>query len=971
MKTKTYEGASAKEISFPIGGIGSGCIGLGGNGRLIDWEIFNRPNKGSVNGFSHFAVKAERDGLVLGARVLQGDLQPSYMGNFGKPMFASFGFGPPRETLAGVPHFRDVTFEGSYPFAKLSFSDPQFPGKAGLSAWNPLIPLNEDDSSLPSAFFEVTLENTDTAPIEYTVAFSAANPLTRGALLNTTEIRDGVRYLHLRSDDADRGNPAYGDLCVATDASDTGFQNYWYRGRWFDSLGVFWRDFTAPGKLRNRTYQPDPAARSDTGTLTAHLKLAPGQTGTVRFLLSWNFPNNTNYWNPVPESKKEAVGDAGADAAACSCDSGCGETGGCCDPAGHPAGTWKNWYATKFEHSFATSRYAMANWNRLYCETRQFHDALFSSTLPDSVLDAVSANISILKSPTCLRLEDGSFYGWEGCGCDSGCCEGSCTHVWNYAYALPFLFPKLERSMRDLDFRHNMREDGGMVFRMQLPVGRERGVFRPCADGQFGGVLKAYRDWKISGDTEWLKGHWEAIKKNIAFAWSPTNEDGWDADKDGVLEGRQHHTLDMELFGPNSWLTGFYLGALKAAGEMADFLGDKPAAAEFSGLFIKGKAWADTHLFNGEYYMQKIDLKDKRLLERYDSGTSLFGDSTLSAYWNEEALEIKYQIGEGSAIDQVLAQWHANLSGLGEIYRPDQVKKALGAIYKYNYKRSFRDFFNPCRLYSMNDEGGVVICDWPEGVYKPVVPTPYCEETMYGFEYQAAIHMIQEGMVEEGLEIVRVIRSRFDGEKRNPWNEFECGSNYARSMASYALLNALSGFSYDMVKGRIGFKPVISGYRETDETESVLVGQMRMEKDSQPHSAQSGQMQLNRTERAHMEPYGKMLPADEAFQCFWSLDAGWGTYRQGLYGAELHLAVGTLPLRELELDKAAFDRAAGTIPQNHPGSAVPFAGMRALSLDCRSENGTRFVSANIRDGVVELEDGFTLQAGETLAVPFV
>ena len=205
------------------------------------------------------------------------------------------------------------------------------------------------------------------------------------------------------------------------------------------------------------------------------------------------------------------------------------------------------------------------------------------------VLEAVSANLSTLKSPTCLRLEDGSFYGWEGCGCVEGCCEGSCTHVWNYAQALPFLFPSLERSMRDLDFRYNMRDDGGMVFRLQLPLGRERGVFRPCVDGQFGGVMKLYRDWKICGDTEWLRSHWDAVKKNIAFAWAPTNADGWDRDQDGILEGRQHHTLDMELFGPNSWLTGMYLGALKAAAEMADTLGDTEAEDRYRALFKRGQ----------------------------------------------------------------------------------------------------------------------------------------------------------------------------------------------------------------------------------------------------------------------------------------------------------------------------------------------------------------------------------------------
>ena len=78
----TYEGRRTREISFPLGGIGSGCIGLAGNGELIDAEIFNRPNKGSHLGFTHFAVKAERDGEVLDARVLRGDEQIKFVSQF-------------------------------------------------------------------------------------------------------------------------------------------------------------------------------------------------------------------------------------------------------------------------------------------------------------------------------------------------------------------------------------------------------------------------------------------------------------------------------------------------------------------------------------------------------------------------------------------------------------------------------------------------------------------------------------------------------------------------------------------------------------------------------------------------------------------------------------------------------------------------------------------------------------------------
>ena len=383
----------------------------------------------------------------------------------------------------------------------------------------------------------------------------------------------------------------------------------------------------------------------------------------------------------------------------------------------------------------------------------------------------------------------------------SGHLDARGTHVWNYAQALPFLFPKLERSMREADYKCNLLPSGGMPFRIQLPLGtlhEPANAHRPCADGQFGGVMKVYRDWKICGDTEWVRSLWHAVKASIEFAWNPQNPDRWDPGKTGVLHGRQHHTLDMELFGPNAWLTGFYLGALKAGAEMADALGEPETASEYRAIFARGKAWMDKNLFNGEYYDQKLKLNDKALLESFDA----------MSYWSEEHQEIKYQIGEGCGIDQVLAQWHANLYGLGEIFDPKQTKSALQALFKHNFKPSMRNFYNPWRVFCINDEGGIVIADWPEGKIKPMIPVCYAQETMNGFEYSAAVLMIQNGMIEEGMAVVVALRDRYDGEKRNPWNEFECGSSYARSMASYALLNAFSGFEFDMRQGYIGFQQI-------------------------------------------------------------------------------------------------------------------------------------------------------------------
>jgi uncharacterized protein (DUF608 family) len=337
------------------------------------------------------------------------------------------------------------------------------------------------------------------------------------------------------------------------------------------------------------------------------------------------------------------------------------------------------------------------------------------------------------------------------------------------------------------------------------------------------------------------------------------------------MEGRQHHTLDMEMFGENAWLSGLYLGGLKAGANIARALGDEAATQEYERIFESGREKLNRELFNGEYFIQKIDLTDRTVLGPYASGAkSLQNQDIYAAYWNDEKKEILYQIADGCGIDQVLAQWHANLIGLGEIFDHDKAVSALKSIYKHNFVPSMREHFNPCRLYALNNEAGSIICAWPKETKLPAITIVYAEETMHGFEYQAAIHMIQEGMVEEGLRMVSAVRERYDGEKRNPWNEIECGSNYARSMASYALLLAFSGFKYDVPRGLIGFNPI-------------------------------------------GDP--------DKFQSLWSLDGGWGRVAFEKDRVRLTLEGGAIPVRTLELAKPGRAPQAVTVD----GKAVRFA----------------------------------------------
>jgi non-lysosomal glucosylceramidase len=786
-----YEGERLKEISFPLGGIGSGSIGLAGSGRLVDWELFNRPNKGSVNGYSHFAVRAERGGKVVDARVLNGPFLGAAAGDYTGLPFRSYGFGARREYLVGLPHFATCRFDGRFPVAEISFVDERFPGAAKLTAFNPLIPMEGDASSLPAAFFEVEIENTDDAPLDYTVIGVLGNPLTAEARSAPAKGTGWTGARHetkgLPSDDVERGA-----LLLATDADEVSVQRHLFRGAWFDMLEVYWSDVLAGGRFTDRSYGDGrPSREADHTLVAAHFALAPGERRTVRFLVGWHVPNCRKYW----------VSNNGLRAPA--------------KPVGE---VWQNYYATLFPDVDAVAETAFANWSKWRGETFRFRDVFYAQTLPPAVLDAAGANISILKSSTVLRLEDGTFYGWEGVHPDAGSCEGSCTHVWNYQQTLPFLFPALERSMREADFRYNQDPaTGGMAFRLQLPLGIGISDVRPCADGQFGNVLKVYRDWKISGDTAWLEAFWPAVKAAIAFAWDPGNPDQWDPDKSGVLTGRQHHTLDMELYGANSWLNGFYLGALKAGAEMATALGDDAAAEEYQAIYERGRAWTNEHLFSGTHFIQRIDISDRNQLDRFASGPdTIVAGSIYDLYWSDEHRQVKYQVGEGCIIDQVLGQWHAGLYGLGDLFDHDKTETALRTIMANNFKARLGDVYNPCRVYGFEDEAGTLICTWPEGTTKPAIPVPYAQESMHGFEYAFGATLMQYGLLEDGVKVFDAVRDRYDGSSRNPWNEIECGSNYSRSMAAYAGLLVLSGFSFDATRGHLGFDPKVRSGDQVD-----------------------------------------------------------------------------------------------------------------------------------------------------------
>ena len=788
-----------KEIAFPLGGIGTGCVSLGGRGDLRDWEIFNRPGKGVDLPFSFFALWAKARGGKPLARILERRLLPPYGG----------GFGAPRGQLSGVARMEEASFRGEFPMAWVDFKDREVPVEVQLQAWSPMIPLEPDDSGIPCAVFYWRIKNPGSEAVEISLAGSIFNPIGTdgidlgrrrlGENLNVFEEAGGFRGLKLSSNSLKPGDPAFGTMAFTTTWKDVGVQTRWYRGGWWDNAHLFWEDFAPDGRLAQvKDSDPSPRGRSDTGTLVLHARLAPGETKVLPFFLVWHFPNRVNYWNREKEVRGKRVG---------------------------------NYYTTRFKDAWDAAGYLVKNLKRLERGTRAFHDALFSSTLPGYVLDAVSSQASILKTNTVFRDEKGGFFAFEGQGDHGGCCPLNCTHVWNYEAALSRLYPSLERSMRETDFLHNTLPCGHMAFRTLLPLGPWWWRRKAAADGQMGCVIRAYREWRYSGDTAWLRRIWPGVKAALEFAWKGPGKDcpqwvsevdpsPWDADKDGVMEGVQHNTYDIEFYGPNPMMGALYLGALKAASGMAEALGEGDKAREYMGLYRAGRGKLEALLWNGEYYVQKIQIPQGVEVPeelRTPDKTACGPDCACKAPPGGKAPameagrpEPKYQFGEGCLSDQLLGQFLCFQSGLGYVLDPGHVGKALHSVFTYNFMPRIGAFSNVQRVFALNDEGGLLLCSWPKGG-RPALPFVYSDEVWTGVEYQVAASLVHAGHVDEGLRIVKALRERYDGLHWNPWDEVECGHQYARALASWALLEALTGFYWDGVKKEMVFSPRLDG----------------------------------------------------------------------------------------------------------------------------------------------------------------
>ena len=427
------------------------------------------------------------------------------------------------------------------------------------------------------------------------------------------------------------------------------------------------------------------------------------------------------------------------------------------------------YYAVRFTSAKAVVSYVANQYDRLTSQTRLWRDTWYDSTLPHWFLDRTLLNISTLATGACYRFANGRFYAWEGVGC----CAGTCTHVWHYAHAMARLFPELERDTRErVDFGIAYHANSGVIgFRAEYDTSL-------AVDGQAGTLLRAYREHQMSADSGFLRRNWPRIKG----AFEPLFH--LDKNQDGVLLGGQMNTLDQPWYGQVSWLSSLYIAALRAGAAMATEMNEPEFAARCTRLADSGSQKIDANLFNGEYYIQTPDPANPRAVGSYD----------------------------GCEIDQVFGAGWAGQVGLAGVLPQANVRKALKSLWNYSFLMDvgpYREAHKPGRWYALAGEAGLLMCSWPkgEGTRSSGGFDFYLNECMTGFEHQAAGHMLREGLVTEGLAVIRAIHDRYHASKRNPWTEVECGDHYSRAMASFGVYLSAIGYTYHGPKAHLAFAP--------------------------------------------------------------------------------------------------------------------------------------------------------------------
>lgn len=752
-----------KYIGMPVGGIGAGQVYLGGDGQLWYWDIFNikRIQPGGPGDKFYINPMTQDHQFDQGFAIRIKKLLPTFSTPIVKPLSNN--------------GFSDIAFKGEYPIGKITFKEPNFPVSVNLNAYTPFIPTDHESSDFPAIVMEYTLSNDS----QKEVVVELFGWLQNMANFKTANVGEGVEGSHINTivknentlqlitssmvSTENKELPDFGNMTLTLIEGDKA----WATPKTSDDIAYNLAEVSSS----NEDTAEAILGKNITGAIGKEITLKPGEKKTLTFIMSWYFPNvhrKESGLNPL--KNKENL-------------------------------RWN--YSKKFNSSADVANSIIAKQHYYLNTTKAWNKNWYNSTLPPWFLDRTFVNTSTLATTSCYKLDDltddpdneGRFYTMEGVYLG----YGTCTHVFHYEQALGRVFPNLARQLRtQIDYGLSFKENGIIQYRGELDQGKHLDYYDGsgyAVDGQAGTILRAYREHTTSINNEYLKNYWPKIKKSIEFM---INHDATKTgEPDGILEGGQYNTLDRMWYGKIAWTSSMYNAAVQAGAAMANEMGDKRFARRCVQIARLGKKNMSELLFNGEYFINILDSDNLRPPNTY-----------LGCY-----------------IDQILGQSWALQVGLPRILPKQESVSALKSIYKYNYQKDIGAYLDTAsiknvRFYALPGESGTVMCSFPRGGIEKVpgkinndwekLSVGYFSESMTGFTYQAAAHMIGEGLVEEGMTMIKAIHDRYSPSKRNPYNEVEYGNHYTRAMSSYGAFVAASGFKYHGPKAFLSFDPKVN-----------------------------------------------------------------------------------------------------------------------------------------------------------------
>ncbi|UZO80290.1 GH116 family glycosyl hydrolase [Aquimarina sp. ERC-38] len=769
---KIYSKEELKHISMPCGGIGTGQVEVTGYGELIFSEsIYNQQQQPNA-GF----------GLSTGYQYIHPqELQQKLPNEFTviiKPKGAEAIVKPLNDK-----GFDAIEFIGEYPIAQIAYrnTDTQIPVDIKSEVFSPFVPHDLRSSSNPVTILKYAITNNSKTKVEVTLAgwLKNADFPVEGAVNQTNTLKKSkglsavsLEMQTLKNIDSINKHPGLGGVSIGVMDSKAIYSVA------SESSEEFIKQLVKGNVSQAKKYTSDKAIGSG---LSSTVSLTPNETKEITFLISWYFPNYYENGRRYEQLMNEAPG-----------------------LVGH---LYNNWY----QHSFDVATYVTNNFDSLYNNTKLYRDTYFDTTLPYWLANRISMPLSTLAAGNIAIWQNGRMYGYEGIGF----CQGTCGHVYNFVVPISKLFPELERSVRlQQDFNssgsYSAYSKSGRINFRGYGVDDPNAKHAYASDAQSGYVLKAYREHLMSTDNTFLNKVWEQVKGAIGYQ---IYKDGAEIglEPNGVLEGIQTF-WDPMWYGPNPYNNSLYLAALRAVEEMAKIQGEFDLAKRYRSLFEKGQAFMEEQLWNGEFYMhlypngfrakkagngfiapENTEINAERFIKNFNSGGA------------------NYYEGGGCDAQQLFGQNWARQLGLGYILPKEHCAIAAANIFKYNWTpdiSTIYDYFEPnARKLADKGEAAMVNGSWPHKKSLWFENRHDKYNIWSGLEYEASCDMINEGLVKEGLIIIRSIHDRYDGVKRNPWNEIEGSDHYSRAMQSWNVLLSLSGFTYNGPAMEIGFTP--------------------------------------------------------------------------------------------------------------------------------------------------------------------